>query len=90
MFKAIFVLVFVIFSSCDKDDNPEDGIDYKQEMRDFVIGISQYSKSLNQDFIVIPQNGIELVTDNGEEPDNGYCIFKRYRRCRTRRFILRI
>jgi len=74
-FKAIFVLVFVIFSSCDKDDNPEDGIDYKQEMRDFVIGISQYSKSLKQDFIVIPQNGIELVTDNGEEtgqPDIAY------------------
>ncbi|UII32649.1 endo alpha-1,4 polygalactosaminidase [Fulvivirga ulvae] len=50
-------------------------IDYRQEMRDYVIGISQYSKALHPDFLVIPQNGIELVTDNGEEdgsPDSDY------------------
>lgn len=66
-FNAIIILVIVILSSCNKDDDPEDGIDYKQEMRDFVIGISQYSKSVKPGFIVIPQNGIELVTENGEK-----------------------
>lgn len=66
-FKTIILIALVILSSCNKDNDPDNAIDYKQEMRDFVIGISQYSKSVKSDFIVIPQNGIELVTDNGEE-----------------------
>lgn len=37
-------------------------------MRDFVKGISVYAKGINPDFIIIPQNGHELLTDNGE-PD---------------------
>ncbi len=36
-------------------------------MRDFVIGISNYSRLSDPDFIIIPQNGIELITINGEE-----------------------
>lgn len=36
-------------------------------MRDFVIGISQKAKGVKSNFAVIPQNGIELVTENGEE-----------------------
>ncbi|PCE66272.1 hypothetical protein B7P33_02950 [Sediminicola luteus] len=39
---------------------------YRQYMRDFVIRISEYAKGQNENFVVIPQNGIELVTDNGE------------------------
>jgi cysteinyl-tRNA synthetase len=35
-------------------------------MRDLVIGISQKSRIYRSDFIVIPQNGIELVTTTGE------------------------
>ncbi|MCK4746330.1 MAG: endo alpha-1,4 polygalactosaminidase, partial [Bacteroidales bacterium] len=42
-------------------------MNYKQEMRDFVIGISEYSKSLHPGFIIIPQNGIELVSVTGDE-----------------------
>ncbi len=44
------------------------GIDYRQEMRDFVIGLGKHAKEVNPDFKIIPQNGIELVTMNGE-PD---------------------
>jgi cysteinyl-tRNA synthetase len=36
-------------------------------MRDFVINISKYGKLNHADFIIVPQNGIELVTMDGEE-----------------------
>jgi len=41
-------------------------IDYRAEMRNFVIGISQYAKAQNSQFAIIPQNGIELISTNGE------------------------
>ena len=65
----ITVILFITIS-CDSstEENGElpPSIDYKQEMRDFVIGISEYSKSTNTDFFIIPQNGIELISCNGE------------------------
>ncbi len=42
-------------------------IDYKQQMRDFVTGISNYAKSNHPNFIVVPQNGIELVSIDGKD-----------------------
>lgn len=53
----------LLFLSCSNDDN---SIDYKQKMRQFVIGISQYAKAIKPNFFIIPQNGIELVTVNGD------------------------
>jgi cysteinyl-tRNA synthetase len=44
----------------------EINIDYRKEMREFVKGISSYAKNFNQNFIVITQNGQELLTENGE------------------------
>lgn len=38
-------------------------------MREFVIEISSYSKAANPDFIIIPQNGIELISTTGEAGD---------------------
>jgi cysteinyl-tRNA synthetase len=61
--------------SCSKTENtspakPEQQaqavVDYRQEMRDFVIAVSQYAKAQNPQFAIIPQNGIELITSNGE------------------------
>jgi cysteinyl-tRNA synthetase len=73
MKKIILIQVISIaLMSCNKDDDIND---YKQEMRDFVIGISQYAKSVHPGFFVIPQNGIELVNENGDEngdPDSAY------------------
>jgi len=58
----------IILCTCNKDNERNDsGIGetiYKQRMREFVIGISQYTKSFDADFLVIPQNGIELVSTN--------------------------
>lgn len=50
-------------------------MNYKQEMRSFVQKLSSYAKNIESSFIVIPQNGQELVTKNGAEngePDMNY------------------
>jgi cysteinyl-tRNA synthetase len=56
-------LVGIFISSCHRDI-PD--LDFKQEMRDFVQSISAYAKAKIPEFIVIPQNGQELVTLNGD------------------------
>ena len=63
------MLTLLAVFSCNKEDGPATpaGLNFRQEMRDFVIGISQYAKSDKPGFLIIPQNGIELVTENGEE-----------------------
>jgi cysteinyl-tRNA synthetase len=43
-----------------------DKMDYKQLMRDFVQSISVYSKKRNPDFLIIPQNGHELMREGGD------------------------
>lgn len=40
--------------------------DYRQDMRNFVQSISAYAKETNPDFIIIPQNGHTLLTEDGE------------------------
>lgn len=77
----IYLLAFLfVIVSCNNDDDDEDDGDpvntlYKQEMRDFVQNISQYAKIKRTGFFVIPQNGQELVTTNGDDqgaPDMNY------------------
>jgi cysteinyl-tRNA synthetase len=69
--STLFCLLFLSFYACQKN---EDGLnlealEYRQAMRDFVIGISNVAKTENPNFLIIPQNGIELITNDGE--DNG-------------------
>jgi len=40
--------------------------DYRKDMRDFVIKISQQAKKSNKNFAIIPQNGNELITLDGK------------------------
>lgn len=78
MRKIIYLLTFLLFiSSCsdDEDDSSDYDLDFKQEMRDFVITLSQYAKAENSNFVIIPQNGHELVSSNGDtdgSPDINY------------------
>jgi len=69
--------ILVNLSACSSSENiapaaeaarkmPVAVIDYREEMRNFVSGISQYAKAENPQFLIIPQNGIELITTNGE------------------------
>lgn len=60
--KAPLFLLLICLFSCDK--NPFPGIDFRQEMRDFVGEIGEYAKDVDPDFAIIPQNGIELTSSN--------------------------
>lgn len=77
LFYAV-ALSLLIIAGCKNDEedepDPENTIP-KQEMRNFVQGISQYAKNKINGFFIIPQNGQELVTINGDEngtPDVTY------------------
>ncbi len=63
----ITIFFLFILNSCNRNDTPlPEGIDFRQEMRDFVIELGTYAKNIDNDFIIIPQNGQGLITDNGE------------------------
>lgn len=65
---------------CDQGDDsnptPEaEYTDYKQEMRNLVQDISGYAKKFDESFIIIPQNGAEIVSKTGDDtgsPDSTY------------------
>jgi len=54
----------MLFVSCEKE--VVETVDFRQEMRDFVIEISTYAKGEDPSFLIIPQNGNELFTINGD------------------------
>lgn len=77
----------MVYSSCsdngcdskdhDKDCDstiPQSNADsqYRQYMRQFVISISMYARTLDPDFIIIPQNGQEIVTIDSKIPATTY------------------
>ncbi len=73
--KKITVLTVLLFLSCRSSDKVDQH--YRQLMRDFVNDISQYSHIFDANFIIIPQNGHELLTENSMEngtPDSAYIV----------------
>lgn len=46
-------------------DVPPDNLQFRDDMRAFVGGLSDYAKLIDPSFIIIPQNGHDLVTRNG-------------------------
>jgi len=61
---GLLILFIILFQlSCEKTDSSLDDLDFRQEMRDFVIDLSDWSKLQNSSFIIIPQNGQELIQD---------------------------
>lgn len=61
--KSLFAFVALIFlvPSCRKADT----IDYRNEMRHFVERISQSARNRQPGFIIVPQNGHNLLTADG-------------------------
>jgi cysteinyl-tRNA synthetase, unknown class len=49
-------------------EDPSGAVDAPQEMRDFVIELAEYARQTDPGFIVVPQNGQELLTAS-LEPD---------------------
>ncbi|QEE50371.1 hypothetical protein FUA48_12510 [Flavobacterium alkalisoli] len=79
MKRLLLPLAALLIVSCHTDiddngtannnngENPgETVIDYRQEMRQLVISISQKAKGISPGFAIIPQNGIELLTNDGD------------------------
>lgn len=67
--KNLFHILFVVLisTSCGKDDDPTiPDLDFRQEMRLFVQEISAYAKKQKANFLIIPQNGQEILTTNSE------------------------
>ncbi len=63
----IYLLIIPLsLESSAQTDSRLKGIDYRSEMRSFVEEISLYGKSENERFVIIPQNGQELLTYSGE------------------------
>ena len=71
MVKKIFIVMsFALLFGCDINSASKDEtIDYRAEMRNFVRSISIYAKELNPIFSIVPQNGHELLTANGNIND---------------------
>ncbi len=64
---VLVFLVLAILSGCQGVSRNNNGeIDYRKEMRAFVESIAEYARSKEPNFIIIPQNGAELVSSTGE------------------------
>jgi cysteinyl-tRNA synthetase, unknown class len=75
IYKSLFSLFCIInlalfFCHCGAGDtatpDTDTDTDYRQYMRDFVQDISSYAKGLDTNFIIIPQNGHDLLTTDGD------------------------
>jgi cysteinyl-tRNA synthetase len=77
LFIQLILMISLIPVSCGGDDESDSSSDTesKQKMRDFVIGISEYAKAAKPGFIIIPQNGVELVSDNGAEDGSPHTAY---------------
>ncbi|PHN03968.1 endo alpha-1,4 polygalactosaminidase [Flavilitoribacter nigricans] len=65
--RILFFLLGAALWSCEKNSNsPVSGdIDFRQEMRQLVQSVSAYGRFLDPDFIIIPQNGEDIITVDG-------------------------
>lgn len=66
-FLIKLTIIATLLFACEKENVDDDlsNIDFRQEMRNFVAEIGNYSRNFDADFIVIPQNGQELATNTG-------------------------
>jgi len=69
-FRPWPVLFLFLIACSDKETKKCDvpDLDFRQEMREFVQGLSTYAKNINPDFLIVPQNGQEILTTNSD-PD---------------------
>ena len=66
----LFLLMLILGMGCnDVSGASPDNINYRAEMRNFVISLSAYAHGIQSNFIIIPQNGTALLTTSGEIDD---------------------
>jgi cysteinyl-tRNA synthetase len=62
---ALVAMAALFLVSCSSRWHGEDR-DFRQDMRDLVSAIGDYARARRPGFLVIPQNGHELLTQDGE------------------------
>ena len=68
--KTIRYFAFIFFASILQ---PAIAMDYREEMRNLVREISEYSKNIKNGFIIIPQNGLDVAFSNdGKKVEKSY------------------
>lgn len=71
MKRIVPFLLAAVVAGCGSDQDDDlshiPSRNFRQDMRDLVMGISTKAKSEHPGFAVIPQNGIELVSTNDSE-----------------------
>ncbi|MEN7551098.1 endo alpha-1,4 polygalactosaminidase [Rapidithrix thailandica] len=73
LISVIAIVQMLVINRCNDSirESPEPAeknvvVDYRQEMRKFVTDLGAYARSYNPNFLIVPQNGQELVTNTGE------------------------
>lgn len=62
-FNLLRILILGMFiSSCSNDDDEIPALNFRQEIRSFVQDISTYAKNQKNYFLIIPQDGQEILT----------------------------
>lgn len=65
IFFLLYSCIVMTFSACDKQKLPSESVDnLPEKMREFIYNISFHAKAQNPNFLIIPQNGIELAYRN--------------------------
>ncbi|HQK83474.1 MAG TPA: endo alpha-1,4 polygalactosaminidase [Atribacter sp.] len=66
----LFIIVLSGITYCQDlvnlNPSDSDSFFYRDEMRHFIQAISRYSHQFHPNFIIVPQNGLSLLTTNGE------------------------
>lgn len=62
----LFLIILTLFACGNIISDPDDSINYRSEMRSFVQEISTYANDQDLDFVVIPQNGHQLLRDGNK------------------------
>lgn len=63
IYRLILGAVIVLISACSKEKRSTNAA---LKMQDFVVDIAQSARQKNPNFIVIPQNGVELAFNNAD------------------------
>lgn len=70
LFSLVLVSMLLISATCEKTVSEGEPGMYRDRMVSFVESIGEYARERDSDFIVIPQNGIQLLTvQYGSQPE---------------------
>lgn len=69
--RNLIATLILFMYACTESESPGPLTrNYKQEMKNFVQDLSSWSKSRDPFFIIVPQNGNELITKDGRPQSN--------------------